>query len=75
MIETIRKIRNRQADWFDALVAKGHTPITNEAGGLDIFVCDVGKHNGPGCQTCDWSDCWHCLKVADIPECTKGAKP
>lgn len=73
MIETIRKIRSKQATWFDALVAKGHTPIM-DGNDMDFFAYEAGRHNGPGCQVCGWKACWHCLKVEDIPECTKGAK-
>ena len=63
--------------WFDAMISKDHTPImdssyTNEPI-LDIFVTDVGLHNGPGCATCGWTDCMYCIDIEDIPEC-KGDK-
>jgi hypothetical protein len=67
------KITDKKLTWFDALVAQGHTPVLNECGDLDVFVCNVGHHNGPGCSTCHWDDCWHCLKPTDIPKC-KGEK-
>lgn len=56
--------------WETALIKKGHTPILYE-GQLDIFVLDVGHHNGPGCSVCRDMWCWHCMKnPEDLPECT-----
>jgi hypothetical protein len=67
----------RNQRWFDAMVSKGHTPIiapwTNDPV-LDIFVTDVGFHNGPGCATCGWTCCMHCDEIADIPECDQKDK-
>lgn len=59
-------------DWIDAMKAKGHTPRMDE-GRLDIFFCDSGFHNGPGCDTCHWSCCNHCDTIEDIPECSEPA--
>lgn len=56
--------------WFDAMVAKGHTPIVDEDG-LNLFVLDEDIHNGPGCNVCHISFCMHCRGIKDIPECIK----
>lgn len=61
-----------QQKWTEAIKAKGHTPVMDD-GELEYFVMDAGFHNGPGCQTCGWSCCWHCDGIEDIPECTKPA--
>jgi len=58
-----------EQQWFDAMRAKGHMPCVESTGYLDIFVCDEGFHNGPGCETCHWSICYHCYDLKDIPEC------
>jgi hypothetical protein len=55
-------------DWFLAMKAKGHLPRMSN-GRIDMFVEDAGCHNGPGCETCDWSCCEHCTGIEDIPEC------
>lgn len=57
------------SEWFDAMRAKGHVPKMS-SGDLDIFVLDEGFHNGPGCETCGWSCCWHCEGIDDIPPCS-----
>ena len=57
------------ADWIAALKAKGHTPILDEDGDLDMWVCDYGIHNGPGCDTCGETWCQHCNRPADIGPC------
>lgn len=38
----------------------GHVLKRDEDGGIDIFVMDVGYHNGPGCVNCHESWCHHC---------------
>lgn len=58
--------------WLDAMKSKGHVPIMDN-GELDMFVCDSGYHNGPGCETCHWSTCHHCDGIEDIPECSNPA--
>lgn len=55
--------------WYDALVAKGHTPVMDD-GRIDIWVVDEGYHNGPGCKACGRSWCWHCYKPDDVTECS-----
>lgn len=54
--------------WEEAMIKKGHTPIYYE-NRLDIFVCDYGLHNVPGCSICRWSCCMHCEEIEKIPEC------
>lgn len=46
--------------WLGALVANGHTPVMTEEGYLDVWVMNVGFHNGPGCSKCGMSWCEHC---------------
>ena len=61
--------------WYEALKAKGHMPIMvdyddeGDPPRLDVFVCDSGYHNGPGCEACRWSCCMHCKGIKSIPEC------
>ena len=55
---------------------RGHTPIMMDWGDgepahLDVFVCEEGWHNGPGCETCGASWCHHCLQPESIQPCTK----
>jgi hypothetical protein len=57
--------------WSDAMKAKGHTPILGPDGSLDYSVYKGGYHNGPGCESCGWSCCWHCESVKHIPECSR----
>lgn len=66
--------RRRQEEWTQALRAKGHEPKM-DGGVLDIFAHSsqgygIG-HNGPGCDRCGWSCCWHCDDTSKIPECTE----
>ena len=58
-------------DWKLAMEEKGHTPVVDEDGHLDMFVYDHEPHNGPGCSTCGWRCCWfdNCTSIADIPVC------
>lgn len=58
------------ASWFEAMKAKGHMPILEENGNLDVFVLEYDHHNGPGCSACGWSCCHHCDSIESIPECT-----
>lgn len=60
----------RRAAWDAALKAAGHTPLLTEDGDLDVLVCEPGTHNGPGCAVCDWSCCWGCRTIEEIPACT-----
>lgn len=55
--------------------AKGHTPVVNEDGELNLFVFSTGLHNGPGCATCGWSCCWHCDGTNAITKCPTPASP
>lgn len=55
--------------WLEAMKAKGHMPIVDEDGDLDIFALEADTHNGPGCAACGWSCCMYCTKVEDIPAC------
>jgi hypothetical protein len=64
---------SNQSEWIEAMKAKGHTPRMTEDGYLDIFFCDSGFHNGPGCDSCHWSCCHHCDGIEDIPQCSKPA--
>ena len=57
-------------EWANALERRGHKPVM-DAGVLDIFVEEYGTHNGPGCETCGWSTCWHCNGPETIPECSE----
>lgn len=59
--------------WMEAMKAKGHVPVVEDDGSLDMFVCDGGYHNGPGCSSCGWSTCHHCERIEDIPECDNPA--
>lgn len=63
-------------EWYDAMVAKGHTPQMHEdndwvdRSGIDMFASSYGFHNGPVCTVCHWSCCEHCKDIAAIPnEC------
>ena len=56
--------------WREAMKLKGHMPILDEDGDLDVFHVSFDIHNGPGCSACGWGDCMHCTRVEDIPECT-----
>lgn len=66
---------DKQETWRLAMIAKGHTPKIDRdfGGGLHIYVMDAGHHNGPGCDTCGWSICWHCDGVESIPQCADPA--
>ncbi len=68
-----KSIRDKRAKWTAEMKARGHKP-KKEGNLLDIFVTSAPGHNGPGCQTCGWSCCWHCKDIADIPVCAKEKK-
>lgn len=55
--------------WLEVFRARGHTPVLDEDGEVDIFVTNPNGHNGPGCVTCEWTRCMHCCTVDQIPEC------
>jgi hypothetical protein len=59
-------------DWHDDYIAQakaqGHT-LRESCGRVDWFAYDSGHCNGPGCEKCDWSACWHCDGPEDIPKC------
>lgn len=58
-------------EWLEAMKAKGHMPILDPDGSLNIFVYEEGDyHFGPGCEACGWSDCMYCLPISEIPQCT-----
>jgi hypothetical protein len=56
--------RTSESAYHQALRDAGHTLRMIEDEGepprIDIFVMDVGYHNGPGCVTCGDSWCHHC---------------
>lgn len=65
-------MNDEKQQWFDAMKAKGHLPMMDELYDhpeLNIWVVDVGFHNGPGCETCHWSCCMHCDSIESIPQC------
>ena len=59
-----------RALWRDAFIEKGHTFIRDEDGDIDDWVVSQNYCNGPGCSTCGWSCCHHCVPLEKIPECT-----
>ncbi len=64
-------LSDKRAAWRAAIESKGHVPVINDDGDLDIGVVDFGDHNGPGCSACGWDVCWHChADINDIPVCT-----
>mgnify|MGYP003386478718 CR=1 FL=1 len=60
--------------WKDAMIKKGHTPILDYDGVLNVWVLDEDydeeDHNGPGCSSCNWSCCMYCDDIDSIPECS-----
>ena len=46
-----------------------HDWIRDEDGEIDMWVMDVGFHNGPGCKRCGASFCEHCDPDYDEEEC------
>lgn len=67
-------MNTKSKKWYDAMIAKGHTPImcSYDSTQIESFVYEQGFCNGPGCSTCNWSTCWHCNKDENsIPECEK----
>lgn len=55
-----------------AMKAKGHSPMLNDKGEIDVFVFDTMNHSGPKCFRCDWWCCQFCLKdETEIPQCTE----
>lgn len=44
----------------EKLEAAGHVLRRDGGGYIDIFVMDIGYHNGPGCVNCGESWCHHC---------------
>lgn len=38
----------------------GHKLMLNEEGQVDFWIVDSNFHNGPGCELCGKSWCWHC---------------
>jgi hypothetical protein len=48
--------------WYKELVSKGHTPALDlETNRINMWVLSEGFHNGPGCSTCGYSWCMHCI--------------
>jgi hypothetical protein len=64
---------SKDQEWIDAMRARGHTPCLDDDGDLDRFAMDRDHHNGPGCDTCHTSWCWHCDTPDEIDECTNPA--
>ena len=67
-MKTLDRIEAKRAEWRNAMVGKGHTPVM-ESDGLSAFVCDAPPHSGPGCAACGSSWCWHCYTLDAIPAC------
>jgi len=55
--------------WLEAMRRRGHKPVLDEDGNLDIFANVSYGHNGPACSVCGWKTCWHCTDVKAIPTC------
>lgn len=53
-------ICHNSGEWLRVMRERGHTPVLDDDGSLDIFIMDYDIHNGPGCSVCGWSTCWHC---------------
>ena len=50
----------------EEMILKGHAPILNGDHSVNIWVKNVGFHNGPGCQKCGHSWCEHCWHGSPI---------
>jgi len=51
---------DRSDAWEKVLRERGHEPVMRE-GKLDFFAAEFnGTCNGPACEKCGWSCCWHC---------------
>lgn len=46
--------------WILVMRERGHTPVVDDDGSLNIWVEEYDTHNGPGCSVCGWKTCWHC---------------
>lgn len=56
--------------WLAVFRARGHDPVLDSDGDVDLFVTNPNGHNGPGCKTRGWTRCMHCCAVDQIPSCT-----
>lgn len=63
-------IQSEKERWFAAMKAKCHMPRM-DGDKIDMFVCDIGFHNGPGCEACGESWCQHCDDAEEISECSR----
>lgn len=62
-------IERERKEWFDAMKAKGHSPVLDEDGDIDLLVAGAGYCNGPKCWVCGWFTCVHCENTDNIPPC------
>lgn len=53
-------MKRTDQDFYNALEEAGHKLVRNEDGEIDIWQCDSGYHNGPGCEKCHKTWCEHC---------------
>lgn len=51
-------------EYFQHIENKGHV-LKREDGEIDIWVFDADYHNGPGCEKCHDSWCYHCREIID----------
>jgi predicted metal-binding protein len=64
----------KDSKWKRIMIERGHEPRLDRDGSIDYFAYENGYHNGPLCEKCWWSTCWHCNGPEDsIPETCWGA--
>lgn len=65
---------SKSEKWIAAMKKAGHEPQLYD-GRLDTFAMDAGYHNGPGCEKCGASWCWHCDDISMIRPCRAASLP
>jgi len=59
-------------EWLAHAERLGHVLKRDEDGCIDIWVTDSGFHNGPGCESCGHSWCYHCTPSSALRQCQGG---
>ncbi|TDW20457.1 hypothetical protein EV128_12587 [Rhizobium azibense] len=69
-------MKTKEQTWFDAMVEKGHDPILDEDGVIDLYAGEVDDpeeipHYSPRCKLCYFFVCTFC--TGDGPKAISAA--
>lgn len=68
--DPLQYIESNKYEYVKVFLERGHRPSLDEDGRIIKFIYDEPGHNGPGCEVCGFSQCWHCdWRGNYIPKC------